>query len=203
MRTEGSAWCSVHHSYVFSNFFAIFWLFLDILPYSDICPGPWKQPQCHHQQWAPSPIFFLIFWLFSSYSTIFGNAPWTLKTDPDVITNSEHHPPFFSDFSPILLLFFIWKKRIFPYLEMRPGPWKQCPTSSPTVSTTTVKQWVKQLPWWNEIKNEVVAVNEWNEMNEIIARNEWNRRQEWMKQNDLSWMKQVPYWMKMHFIHSR
>ena len=72
--------------------------------------GPWKQHiQCHHQQWAPSPIFspdFPLFFCYFSFGkahiSLFGNAHWTLKTSPNIITN---HPYFFSDFSPILLLF--------------------------------------------------------------------------------------------------
>jgi hypothetical protein len=52
--------------------------------------------------------------LEKEHISLFGSAPWTLKTVPDVVTNSEHN---------------------------------HCKA-------------MKQLPWWNEIKNEVVAVNE-------------------------------------------
>jgi hypothetical protein len=41
---------------------------------------------------------------------------WTLKTaSPNIITNSDHHPPplFFLDFFPILMLFFIWHSLTF------------------------------------------------------------------------------------------
>jgi hypothetical protein len=58
--------------------------------------------------------FFSLFYGYFLFGigilSIFGNTHWTLKTaPPNIITSSEHHPPlFFPDFSPILLLFFIW-----------------------------------------------------------------------------------------------
>ena len=49
---------------------------------------------------STTPQFSLIFLLFSCYFTIkkaqisfFGNVPWTLKMFPNIITNSEKHPP--------------------------------------------------------------------------------------------------------------
>jgi hypothetical protein len=59
---------------------------------------------------------FYAYFLFGTDSlSIFGNTHWTLKTAPsNIIINSEHHPPlFFPDFSPILLLFFIWHSLTF------------------------------------------------------------------------------------------
>jgi len=106
-----------------------------------------SSPKHHHQQWAPSPtLFFLIFPIFYCYFSfgtaslsIFGNVHWTLKTaPPNIITNSEHHPPpFFSWFFPYFIAIFHLAQPQFPYLEIHTGPWKQHPqTSSPTVSTT-------------------------------------------------------------------
>jgi len=92
--------------------------------------GPWKQHiQHHYQQWAPSPIFFPDFPLFYCYFSfgkahisLFGSAHWTLKTSPNIITN---HPYFFSDFSPILLLFLHLVQLYLLYMEMCNRPWKQ------------------------------------------------------------------------------
>jgi hypothetical protein len=74
-------------------------------------------PQTSSPTVSTIPLFFLFFipyfiaiFLFGTASlSIFGNAHWTLKTaPPNIITNSEDHPPIFSsDFSAILLLFFI------------------------------------------------------------------------------------------------
>ena len=57
-----------HHPPIFSDFLAIFWLFLDRLLYLDLDPGPWALdpgPSKHYPPSSPpSPIFFLIFLLF-------------------------------------------------------------------------------------------------------------------------------------------
>ena len=44
--------------------------------------------------------------------------------------------PILSWFFPYFIAIFHLEKRIFPYLEVHPGPWKQPPTSSSTVSNT-------------------------------------------------------------------
>ena len=49
----------------------------------------------------------------------------------------------------------------------------------------------------NEIINQIAGmVNEM--LNEIFTIEQWNIQWNWQG----SWMKQVPHWMKMHFIHS-
>ena len=98
LNPENNPWC--HHQQwaqplFFSDFLAIFWLFSAILPYLDMHPGPWKQPLMLSPTVSTTPIFFWFFGYFVaifSYVTIFGNAPWTLKTTSNIIPNSEHHP---------------------------------------------------------------------------------------------------------------
>ena len=102
----------------YSLMFSLFYCYCHVnkheLLYLEMHPRPWK---CYA---TLSPIvstihqFFLIFQLFHchfsfrwAWITIFRNAPCTLKMLPLVVTNSEYHPPIFTEFSAILLLFFI------------------------------------------------------------------------------------------------
>ena len=66
--------------------------------------------------------------------SIFGNVLCTLKALPNIITNSGHHPLFFSyAISPILLLFFICKS---PYFHI----WK-CTLDSGNSTQCCHQQW--------------------------------------------------------------
>jgi hypothetical protein len=64
-------------------------------------------------------LFFSPFYYYFSCGTashsIFGNMHWTLETaPPNIITNSEHHPPlFFPVFFPTFMLYFIWHSLTF------------------------------------------------------------------------------------------
>ena len=117
---------SEHHPSIFPDFSAILWLFLDILLYLEMHPAPWKCSPTSLPTVSTMPQFFPIYLLFYSYFTfrvapitIFGYAPWTLKVfDSESIlqhylTNSEHNHLMFSDFSFILLAFYIWKSTFF------------------------------------------------------------------------------------------
>ena len=89
-------------------------------------PAPWKCSPTSLPTVSTMPQFFPIYLLFYSYFTfrvapitIFGYAPWTLKVfDSESVlqhypTNSEHNHLMFSDFSFILLAFYIWKSTFF------------------------------------------------------------------------------------------
>jgi len=123
-----------------------FWFFLWIfslffylaLPYKEMYNGPWK----HHVTSSPTASIF--FWFFRyifdifTFSTaslsIIGNSHWTLKTAHPTSSSTVSTIPYFF---PLIFLYFIaifhFEKRTFPYLEVRTGPWKHHPTSSPTI----------------------------------------------------------------------
>ena len=177
--------------------------------------GLWKQHiQHHHQQWAPSPIFFSYFPLFycyfsfgKAYISLFGSAHWTLKTLPNIITN---HPYVFSDFSPILLLFLHLAQLYLLYMEMYNGPWKQHHPPFSFLFFLLFYLFVNAIsfmeictgPW-----NDEVAMREWscywNEKWNVFWQ-EWKRMKEisFSCCRDLEWNR-CHEWMKIHFIHSR
>ena len=78
-------------------------------------------PQISSQMVNTIPLFLINFPYFIGFfsfsiatHSIFGNAQCTLKALPNIITNSGHHPLFFScEISPILSLFFICKSTHF------------------------------------------------------------------------------------------
>jgi len=95
----------------------------------DICRGPWYGPSTslpseHHLY------FFLIFFSFYVFFILhsLNFHIWKCALNPE---NSTHHSLFFSDFPPILLLFFYFTQPHFPYLEMHTRPWNSSSTLSP------------------------------------------------------------------------
>ena len=114
--------------------------------------GSWKQhSKHHHQQWAPSTFDFVIFPHFIAFSfsmatlSIFGNMHYTLKSLPNIITNSAY---FFLWNFPYFITSLHLQKHPFPYLEVHSGPWKQCPMVSPAVSTTAELTNAPHSPAW-------------------------------------------------------
>ena len=139
---------SGHHPPIFSDFF-FHVLLLFFIQHSHTF-HIWKcalDPEDITQTSSPtSPYFFLIFFfpyftalflLSMATPSLFGNAHWTLKKQcPTSSPTVSTIPYFFLSIFPYFIAIFHLEKRLFPYLEVRTGPWKQCPTSSPTVSTT-------------------------------------------------------------------
>ena len=111
-----------NHPYLFCDFFAILLTFFIQHTHTfqiwKSVLDPENNAQYGHQ---PSSIFFLHFFLifslfycyfFFSIATlsIFGNGCWTLNAMPNMVTN---HPPIFSDFFAIFLLFYIQNSHTF------------------------------------------------------------------------------------------
>ena len=116
-----------HHPPIFSDFLAIFWLFLNRLPYLDLDPGPCKH---YPPSSPPSPNFFsdfsaILLPFFIQISAHF--HIWKCALDPENSTPTSSLtvstiPSFFFEFFPILLLLFFWKSAHFHIWKCAFGP---------------------------------------------------------------------------------
>jgi len=171
--------------------------------------GPWKQHIQHHQQWAPSPIFFPDFPLFSIWNSAHFLI-WKCALDPENITQHHHQPSlFFFWFFPYFIVIFSFSTALPSIygnmqLTLKTAPYpifffyffllfylfvnaisfmEMC--TGPWNDEIAVREW---SCYWNEKWN--VLWQEWKRMKEIsfsCCRDlEWNRCCEWMK---------------IHFIH--
>jgi len=153
------------------------------------------------------PYIFTVLTFSTASPSIYGNIHWTLKTSPNIITN---HLYFFSDFSPIFLLFLHLVQLYLLHMEMCNGPWKQHHTPFSFLFFLLFYLFVNAIsfmemctgPW-----NDEIAVREWS----CYWNEKWNVL--WLESKrmkeisfsccwDLEWNR-CHEWMKIHFIHSR